>query len=118
MKKFVKQISKMYASDEAASQEFMKFYRLRDEPGWTEMVKIIHITRGLMAQEMLGDRFTGLSEKEKDVKQRVYAGLQVFLNFLENPSLELEKAMYLAGHQKVVEDLIRKRNLKAVAGRK
>jgi hypothetical protein len=118
LKKFVKKIAKMYASDEAAAQEFMKFHRLRDEPGWTEMVRMIHITRGFMAQEMLGDKFTNLSEKEKDIKQRVYAGLQVFLNFWENPSEELEKAMYLAGHEKVVKDLIRKRNLKAVAGRK
>lgn len=118
MKKFVKQISKLYSSNEEAAQEFMKFYRLRDEPGWIEFVKIIHITRGFMAQEMLGDKFTNLPEKEKDIKQRVFAGLQVFLNFLENPSLELEKAMYLAGHQKVVDDLIRKRKVKAVAGRK
>ena len=108
----------MYASDEAAAQEFMKFHRLRDEPGWTEMIRMIHITRGLMAQEMLGDKFTNLLEKDKDIKQRVFAGLQVFLNFLENPSQELEKAMYLAGHEKVVKDLIGKRKLKSVARRK
>lgn len=118
MKKFVRQIAKLYASDEAAAQEFMKFYRLRDEPGWAEMVRMIHITRGFMAQEMLSERFTELPEKDKDIKQRVYAGLQVFLDFLENPSLELEKAMYLAGHEKVVKDLIRKRTLKSVSTRR
>jgi len=108
----------MYASDEAASQEFMKFYRLREEPGWKEMVRMIHITNGLMAQEMLGDRFTNLPQEEKDVKQRVYAGLRVFLNFLENPSQELEKAMFLEGHDKVVKNIMRERTLKSVSAKR
>ena len=108
----------MYASDEAASQEFMKFYRLREEPGWKEMVRMIHITNGLMAQEMLGDRFTNLPQKEKDIKQRVYAGFRVFLNFLENPSQELEKAMFLEGHDKVVKNIMRERTLKSVSAKR
>lgn len=71
-----------------------------------------------MAQDMLGDKFTGLSEKEKDIKQRVYAGLQVFLNFLENPSQELEKAMFLEGHDKVVKNIMRERTLKSVSAKR
>jgi hypothetical protein len=108
----------MYAKDEAAGQEFMKFYRLRQEPGWNELIRMIHIANGLMAQEMLGDRFTELPEKEKDVKQRVFAGIRVFLNFLENPSSELEKAMYLEGHDKVVKNMLRERTLKSVPAKR
>jgi len=108
----------MYASDEAASQEFLKFYQLRQEPGWKEMIRMIHIANGLMAQEMLGEKFTDLPAEEKDIKQRVYANIRIFLNFLENPSLELEKAMYLAGHDKVVKDILRKRTLKSVSAKR
>jgi hypothetical protein len=117
LKKFVKQIAKMYASDEAAGQGFQKFYRLRQEDGWSELVRMIHIVQGLMAQQMLSAKFTDLSKEEKDIKQRTYAGLRVFLAFLENPAPELERAMFMAGHDKVIEE--RKRTLQSVSkGRK
>lgn len=118
MKRFVKQIAKLYASDEVAAQGFEKFYRLRQEDGWIEFVRMIHIIQGLMAQELLGDKFTELSKEEKDIRQRTYAGLRVFLSFLENPSSELERAMYLAGHEKVVKDIMRQRTLQSVPKRR
>ena len=107
----------MYARDEAAGQEFMKFYRLRQEPGWLEMIRMIHIIQGLMATEMFSTKFTELTQEEKDIRQRTFAGIREFLAFLENPSQELERAMFLEGHNKVIENLKREQ-LRAVPKRR
>jgi hypothetical protein len=108
VKKFVKQIAKLYATDEAAAQEFKKFWIMRQDPGWAEMVRIIHIVQGLMAEEMFSVKFTELSGNEKDIRQRVFAGIRIFLTFLANPSPELERAMFLAGHDKVVKEIMQR----------
>ena len=107
----------MYAKDEAASQGFSKFYRMRQDPGWIELVRMIHIVQGLMAQEMFSSKFTELSQEEKDIKQRTFAGIREFLSFVENPSAELERAMYLQGHEKVINNLKQGR-LKSVPAKK
>lgn len=83
----------MYATDEAAGQGFMKFYRLRQEPGWIEFVRMMHIVHGLMATEMFSARHTKLSQEEKDIRQRVFAGIREFLVFVENPTQEIQRAL-------------------------
>ena len=114
MQKFVKQIAKLYVSDEGAAQSFQKFYRLRQDEGWTEFVRLLHVVQGFMAEELLSDRFAELSPADKDVKQRVYAGLRRFLSFLENPSPEIERAMFLAGHDKALKNMMQQQKLKSV----
>ena len=114
MQKFVKQIAKLYVSDEGAAQSFQKFYRLRQEEGWTEFIRLLHVIQGFMAEELLSDRFAQLSPTDKDVRQRTYAGIRRFLNFLENPSQELERAMFLAGHDKALKDMMQRQKLKSV----
>jgi hypothetical protein len=108
MRKFIKEIAKLYATDIGVAQGFMKFYRLRQEEGWPEFIRMIHIIRGLMGTEMFSSRYTALTQEEKDIRQRVFAGLNEFLDFLENPSPELERAMFLAGHDKVVKQIMQR----------
>lgn len=106
MKKFIKQIARLYATDEAAAQGFRKFYFLRQQEGWSEFVRLMHIIRGLMGTEMFGRRHTDLSAEEKDVQQRVFSGINELLEFLENPSPELERAMFLAGHEDAMKQMM------------
>jgi len=109
LKKFIKQIARLYATDEAAAQGFRKFYYLRQQEGWTEFIKLMHIIRGLMATEMFGLRYTQLNAEEKDVQQRVFSGINELLEFLENPSPELERAMFLAGNDDAVKQMMQGR---------
>jgi hypothetical protein len=93
MQRLIKEIAKLYATDEGAAQGFRKFYALRQGEGWSEFVRMMHLIRGLMGTELFSRRYTKLSQEEKDVKQRVYAGVNELLEFLENPSPELERTM-------------------------
>ena len=104
MKRLIQQIARAYAVDEAARQGFRKFYLLRQQDGWSEFVRLMHVIRGLMGTEMFGSRYTKLSAEEKDVRQRVYSGINELLEFLENPSPEIERAMFLAGHEKALKN--------------
>ena len=94
-----------YAVDEASRQGFGKFYMLRQQDGWSEFVRLMHVIRGLMGTEMFGSRYTKLSAEEKDVRQRVYSGINELLEFLENPSPEIERAMFLAGHEEALKNI-------------
>ncbi len=114
MRKLIKQIAKLYAADEAAAQGFQKFYRLRQQEGWTEFVRMMHIIRGLMGTELFSRRYTELSWEEKDVRQRSFAGINELLEFLENPSPELERAMFLAGHKDAQENMMQRQKMKSV----
>lgn len=108
------EICKSYAADEGAAQSFRRFYTLRQHEGWKDFINILHIVQGLMAEKLLSQKFAKLPAEEKDVSQRVYADLRFFLNFLENPSQELERAMFLAGHDKALKDMMQRQKLKSV----
>jgi hypothetical protein len=118
MQRLIKEIAKLYATDEGAAQGFKKFYALRQAEGWSEFVRMMHIIRGLMGTELFSRRHTKLSADEKDVRQRVYSGINELLEFLENPSPELERAMFLAGQDSALNDMMGRQNLKSVPPRR
>jgi len=118
MRKFVKQIAKVYAADEGALQGFRRFYSLRNDPGWTEFIKMLHLTQGLMAQELLSDKFTEKNREDKDILQRTFANLRYFMEFLENPLPELQRAMFLAGHKEATTDRVQRQKSKSVPATK
>ena len=72
MQRLIKEIAKLYVADEAAAQGFEKFYRLRQQVGWTEFVRMMHIIRGLMGTKLFSRRYTELGKEEKDIQQRVF----------------------------------------------
>lgn len=118
MRKFVRELCKIYANDENALHGFHKFYDLRRDPGWTEFVKLLHLTRGLMAQRLLSDKFAELSADDKDVLQRTFASLRYFLDFLEKPLPELQRAMFLAGQDRAVNKALQRQDKQSVPARK
>ena len=99
MRKFVMEIAKQCVSDDAFVQNFRQFLDMRSDPSWQAFVRLLHTVQGLMATELLSDRFAKEDALEKDIKQRTYANIRHFLEFLENPSLELQRAMFLWGNQ-------------------
>jgi len=105
LNRLIKQIARAYAVDEAARQGFRKFYLLRQQEGWTEFVRLMHVIRGLMGTEMFTSRYTKLSAEEKDIRQRVFSGINELLEFLENPSAEIERAMFFAGHEEALKNI-------------
>jgi len=115
MRQFVREILKIYFKDEGMQQSIEKIYRMRQDPGWAEFVKIIHIVRGFMAQEMLGKKYTELNAVEKDVTQRTYAGINEFLDFLEHMDRKIKDAYYLHNQDKVVAAIIEQQKREGVA---
>lgn len=118
MKKFIRDVCKIYVRNEAAQQGLTKIIQMKEHPGWPELIKVFHIIRGFMGQEMFGRKFSQLTLEEKDIRQRTYAGINEFLEFLENPTVEIQNALYLEGHEERVKNLIDMRKRKTERGRK
>ncbi len=118
MQRLIKEVAKLYATDDAALQGFQKFYRLRQQDGWVEFVRMMHVIRGFMGTELFSKRYTKLDQTEKDIRQRVFAGINQLLEFLENPSPELERAMFLAGHDNALNDMKQRQELKSVPAKR
>jgi len=90
MRSLLRQLSEHYAARESEDRKLSTYIAMRKHEGWEVHQEMMLILRGMIAGELLSDRFTKLDATEKDVQQRAYSYTNDLIDFLLNP---LEKAV-------------------------
>ena len=83
------------ADDSARAQ---KYEQMQKTDGWKIHTEYLMYIRGLMAEDLLSDRFTALRPIEKDVSQRAYALVDQMVLFLVDPLAKARKLNVIAKH--------------------
>jgi hypothetical protein len=85
------------ADDSARAQ---KYEQMQKTDGWKIHTEYLMYIRGLMAEDLLSDRFTALRPIEKDVSQRAYALVDQMVLFLADPMSKARKLNVIANHNR------------------
>lgn len=85
------------ANDSARAQ---KYEQMQRTDGWKIHTEYLMYIRGLMAEDLLSDRFTALKPLEKDVSQRAYAVVDQMVLFLVDPMAKARKLNVIANHNR------------------
>jgi hypothetical protein len=83
------------ADDNARAQ---KYDQMQKTDGWKIHAEYLMYIRGLMAEDLLSERFTALKPIEKDVSQRAYALVDQMVLFLIDPMAKARKLNVIAKH--------------------
>ena len=98
MDKILRLLSQKIVSSEEDISKVKKYHALKEHPGWQVHLEYLAFLRGLVAIELLGDRFTNLDPIRKDVAQRAYAMVDKLVLFLVDPMAEAQKTMQIKRH--------------------
>lgn len=99
-------ISKLGAkilSTEEDKHKTAKYLQMQQTDGWKVHLEFLLYMRGLMAEDMLSDRFTSLTAYEKDVSQRAYAMAEQIVQFLIDPLSRARKLAAMTRHNQKME---------------
>ena len=100
MDRLLRRISKRILTDSLDEQKYNKYRQMMDVDGWQVHREYLIILKGLIANELLGSKFTELPPIEKDVEQRAYAMVDKMIMFLLDPLQEARKAVRVTRHNK------------------
>ena len=103
MDKILRLLSNKIVSSEEDISKVKKYHALQEHPGWQVHLEYLAYMRGLVAIELLGDRFTNLDPIRKDSTQRAYAMADKLILFLVDPMAEAQKTMQIKRHNKQME---------------
>ena len=95
IERFLGRISRQIIKSEVDEQAYAKYVQLQQTPGWEWYMRNLLLLKGLMAEDVLSPAFSKLEPHEKDARQRAYAGINGFLDWLLNPLLPAQKHLRL-----------------------
>ena len=93
MDRLLRRISQRILTDSLDEQKYHKYLQLKEQDGWQVHQEYLITMRGLIANDMLGEKFTELPPIEKDIQQRAYEMVNRVIIFLLDPALEARKAV-------------------------
>jgi hypothetical protein len=103
----ISQLVKKVTSSEEDKHKVEKYMQLQTFEGWKTHQEYLLYLRGLMAEDLLSDRFTSLKPIEKDVCQRAYAMVDQMVLFLLDPLAKARKLNVIAAHNQKMEATLR-----------
>ena len=98
MNHIISKIASYVAATGDDSARAQKYEQMQRTDGWKIQVEYLMYIRGLMAEDLLSDRFTALRPIEKDVHQRAYALVDQMVLFLVDPMAKARKLNVIARH--------------------
>ena len=94
----ISKLANYVASNAEDGMKAKKYSQMQATDGWKVHLEYLMYLRGLMAEDLLSDRFTALSAQEKDVSQRAYALADQLVLFLVDPMAKARKLNVIAQH--------------------
>jgi len=91
VKKLIFKLSDHYADFEKNNRSITAYAQMENHPGWSVHKEMLLLLRGLIAEDLLSQKFTELDATEKDVQQRAYSAVDDFIQFLLNPLAQAKK---------------------------
>ena len=107
MNHIILKLAKKVSSTDSDKQKSSKYLELQRQEGWKTHQEYLLFIRGLMAEDMLSDRFTALKPLEKDVCQRAYSMLDQLIVFLLDPQDRARRLNVINVHNKQMEATVR-----------
>ena len=107
MNTIVAKLSSKIVSSEEDKAKTNKYLQMQSTEGWKTHCEWMFYIRGLMAEDLLSDRFTALKPIEKDVCQRAYAMADQLIMFLVDPLVKARKMNAVAMHNARMEATLR-----------
>ncbi len=96
-------LSKKIISAEEEHQKMRKYMQMMDHDGWKTQFEWLNYLRGVIAEDLLSDRFARLTADEKDVLQRAYNFSDQLILFLLDPTQGPRKVVETLKHNRAVE---------------
>ena len=103
MNHIISQLVRKVTATEEDKRKVDKYVQMQALEGWKTHQEYLLYLRGLMAEDLLSDRFTSLKPIEKDVCQRAYAMVDQMVLFLLDPLAKARKLNVIAVHNKKME---------------
>jgi hypothetical protein len=94
----ISKLAQKVRSSDTDKQRLDKYLQMQKAQGWEIHQEYLLTVRGLMAEDMLSDRFTVLTPLEKDTCQRAYSMLDQMIIFLLDPLVRARKLDAIAAH--------------------
>jgi len=85
IKPLLTQISKDIYNTENRTNNFYKYAKMRETPGWHVHQIFMLAIKNAMSEYLLGNKFTKLSIEEKDSQQRACHNTKEIIDFLFDP---------------------------------
>lgn len=85
MRHLLRGIGQHFYERDVDDRKLTEYVSMRQHVGWGTHREMLLTLRGMIATELLSDRFTKLDATEKDVQQRAYSHVNELINFLLNP---------------------------------
>ena len=107
MNHIIGKLAQKVRSSDTDKQRLDKYLQIQGLEGWKVHQEYLLTIRGLMAEDMLSDRFTALKPLEKDTCQRAYSMLDQMIIFLLDPMVRARKLDAIAAHNTKMEATVR-----------
>lgn len=107
MNHIISKLAQKINSNDSDRQKTTKYVEMQGFEGWKTHQEYLLFIRGLMAEDMLSDRFTALKPIEKDVCQRAYAMTDSMIVFLLDPLVRARRLNVIAAHNQKMEATVR-----------
>ena len=98
MKKILHDVTVHYLSTEERDRKLTAYSRLMKNENWPVHSEFLLLIRGMIAEEVLSDRFTKLDKEEKDSRQRAFNNVDALIQFLLNPIKNAENIAKIKRH--------------------
>ena len=82
---------RLYLDNEDFNRKLAEYARVIDTTEWKFVKDVFLTVKGEMMVDMFSERFTSLSEKDKDIKQQTYYQINQLLDFLSEPKQWVKK---------------------------
>lgn len=91
MRKLVKIFEKTYNKSDDFVRQMEGYSRALKTEDWKFLVNAISLIKMEMSYDMFSEKYTNMSEGEKDVLQKTYYQTMLILEFLGNPERWIKK---------------------------
>jgi hypothetical protein len=98
----LRKLSAKFASKQDEVKRQTYFDMMKSE-GWKYHVENLMYLRGIVAEDMLSERFTVLKPLEKDSAQRAYAMVDQVILYLINPMAEASRLSTIMAHNAKIQ---------------
>lgn len=105
MKKLVKIFENTYNKNDDFVRQMESYSRVLNTEDWKFLVNAISLIKMEMSYDMFSEKYTNMSERQKDVLQKTYYQTMLILEFLGNPKRWISKRME---YKKKLADLAKK----------